>query len=436
MPRVGSQPPGIRLREYAALPRAGDAADGAGPYAGGVSADRELRWDGRPWFREGRAWAGPPPGARYVFVLVVAMIQVFGSIGAAHGQPARRGIDAVAVALLLVGPAALTQLRRRPPLALAVVAAATATFLAIGYPYGPVVLSLAVALVATVAQGHRVAAWAIGGAVLAVDAASRLLSDGSGWSWVAFGGELAWLLVLLAVGELLRVRGERAATYRQAALERRRRQAGEERLRIAQELHDVVAHHMSLINVQAGVALHLAERKPENVEPALRAIRDASKEALTELRSLVELLRDPDSPAPLSPAATLAALDDMVERAGHAGLEVRKTVNGAPHALPASVELAATRIAQEAVTNVVRHAAARRAEVHLEYGDGVLAVRVEDDGRGMSDSTASAESLLGNGIRGMRERAAALGGSLDVDRSPLGGVRVLATLPTGGGVRG
>jgi signal transduction histidine kinase len=185
---------------------------------------------------------------------------------------------------------------------------------------------------------------------------------------------------------------------------------------------------MSLINVQAGVALHLADRRPEAVEPALRAIRDASREALTELRSLVEVLRDPDRPAPLSPVATLATLEEMVERAGHAGLELRKTVTGTERPLPAAVELAATRIVQEAVTNVVRHARARRAEVHLDYGDGVLGVRVEDDGRG---GVVDADSLPGNGIRGMRERAAALGGTLEVGSSALGGARVEARLPTG-----
>jgi signal transduction histidine kinase len=360
----------------------------------------------------------------------VALGQVVGSFGAARGQPDRRGIDALAVLLLLVGPAALTFLRRRPREVLIVVAAATTAFLAIGYPYGPVFLSLAIAVVATVAQGHRVTAWVVGGAMVLVHSLTRALADSPPWSWAALGAEVAWLLVLLSAGELFRVRGERAATFRQAALERRRREAGEERLRIAQELHDVVAHHMSLINVQAGVALHLAERKPENVEPALRAIRDASKEALTELRSLVEVLRDPDNPAPRSPAATLSALDDMVERAAHAGLRVDKVVAGGVRPLPAAVELAATRIAQESITNVVRHAHATRAEVRVDYGDGVLGVRVDDDGHGASNSLTALDSLPGNGIRGMRERATALGGTLEVDTSPLGGVRVSATLPT------
>jgi signal transduction histidine kinase len=234
--------------------------------------------------------------------------------------------------------------------------------------------------------------------------------------------------VVLALAEVVRVRAERAASFRQAAQERRRRQAGEERLRIAQELHDVVAHHLSLINVQAGVALHLAERRPENVEPALRAIKDASGEALGELRSLIDVLRD-DAPAPRAPAPTLASLDDIVERSTHAGLQVTKTVEGQSRPLPAAVELAAYRVVQEAITNVVRHAQARRAVVALGYGADRLTVRVDDDGRA---GVGEAQLEQGNGLRGMHERAAALGGTLAVGASPIGGLRVELTLPTGG----
>jgi signal transduction histidine kinase len=177
------------------------------------------------------------------------------------------------------------------------------------------------------------------------------------------------------------------------------------------------------------VALHLSEnQRPEQVEPALRAIKDASKEALTELRSLIDVLRADGAPAPRAPQATLAGLDDIVERSGHAGLAITKTVTGRPRVLPAALELAAYRIVQEAVTNIVRHAHASRATVDVDYGDSVLTVRIEDDGTG----ARSVQNLKeGNGIGGMRERARALGGELEVQASELSGLRVEAHIPTG-----
>jgi signal transduction histidine kinase len=391
----------------------------------------DLAW-GPPWLR-GRGTGtgtGPRnPAGRYVLALVLAVVQLGGSAGASHGQPGRRPLDLLAVVLLLVAPVAVTVLRRFPLAALAGTALSAAVYLARGYAYGPVFLGLAVVLVVSVVRGHRVAAWLGAAAVLVGDAVGRLLFDTGPWSWQVTGGLLAWTLVVLAVAEVGRSWRERAATYRQAARETRLRQAGEERLRIAQELHDVVAHHMSLINVQAGVALHLADRRPEQVEPALVAIRDASKEALTELRSLIDVLRLDGAPAPRSPVANLAGLDDIVERSGHAGLQVTKTVTGKPRALPAAVELAAYRIVQEAITNIVRHAQATRAAVTLGYGEDVLSVTIEDDGNG---AARLANLVQGNGISGMQERARALGGELRVEPARGGGLRVEAVLPTGG----
>jgi signal transduction histidine kinase len=249
-----------------------------------------------------------------------------------------------------------------------------------------------------------------------------------GWSWGEALGVGAWALVILIVGEMARVRRERAIAAGQIRAETERRQANEERLRIARELHDVVAHHMSLINVQAGVALHLVDRRPEQAQTALAAIKDASKEALVELRALVGVLRDEAEAAPRAPASTLASLDGLIERSGHAGLTVRKLVDGDARPLPAAVELAAFRIIQEAITNVVRHSGARHAEIRLGYRADVLTVDVSDDGTGGARLGAVQE---GSGIRGMRERAAALGGTLTMEATPSGGTRVAATLPLG-----
>ena len=368
----------------------------------------------------------PPP---VVLAVVLAAIQLAGSFGAARAQPERRALDLLAVALLLTGPAALALLTRdRVPAVTVVVGTATAAYLVLGYPYGPVVLSLVVAVLAAVLTGHRLVAWLVVGGVLLAHGIAAALDPGRGWSWPAAVATLAWALLVLALAEVVRVRRERAVTHRHAIAEERRRRAGEDRLRIAQELHDVVAHHMALINVQASVALHLRDRHPEQVDEALRVIKGASKEALVELRSLIDVLRDGDAPAPRRPAATLAALDDLVERSRYAGLDLEVHLTGEPGPLPAEVELTAYRVVQEAVTNVVRHAGARHAEITIEHGAGALAVRVEDDGSGSGGARPLAE---GTGIRGMRERVAALGGALTIDASPLGGLRVSATLPTG-----
>ena len=254
-----------------------------------------------------------------------------------------------------------------------------------------------------------------------------MLDPGRGWSWGAAAATLAWALLVLALAEVGRVRGERASSHRRALAEQRRRREGEERLRIARELHDVVAHHMSLINVQASVALHLRGTHPEQVDEALQVIKGASKEALVELRSLIEVLREGDGPAPRHPAASLAALDDLVERSRSRAWTSRPARPASPTPLPPGVELAAYRVVQEAVTNVVRHSGAGRAEVVVEHRPGSLVITVDDDGSGVGDVDALPE---GNGIRGMRERAAALGGEVRLAPSPLGGLHVEASFPT------
>lgn len=236
-----------------------------------------------PWDRDAERWGPPrrvPPGAWVVGPVVVALLQVVGSLGASRGQPAARDIDALGVALLLVGPVALALSRRWAVPGLVVSGLAVAVWLALGYPYGPVFAAYAVLTVVVIARGGRWVAWAVAGMVVAGQALRGWAAPGTGWSWAGTAGLLAWLLVALAVAEVLRGRRDRMVATIAARREERRRREGEERLLIAQELHDVVAHHMSLINVQAGVALHLAERRPESVEPALRAIRDASSEGL------------------------------------------------------------------------------------------------------------------------------------------------------------
>jgi signal transduction histidine kinase len=218
--------------------------------------------------------------------------------------------------------------------------------------------------------------------------------------------------------EMAKYRAEQARTRE----EQQRRQASEERLRIARELHDVLGHHLSLINVQAGVGLHLMDSRPEQAREALTAIKSASAEALREVRSVLGVLRPEEEAAPRAPAPSLARLDDLT---ADAGLPVRTVVDGTPRPLPAEVDRAAYRIVQEALTNVRRHAGpAAAAVVTIGYAEGEVTVRVTDDGAG---SAAPLDG--GNGIPGMRARAEALGGTLTAAPVPGGGFAVRAVLP-------
>jgi signal transduction histidine kinase len=186
--------------------------------------------------------------------------------------------------------------------------------------------------------------------------------------------------------------------------------------------------------VQAGVALHLLDERPDQARPALAAIKDASKEALGELRSVLDVLRrsEDGSTAPRAPTAGLRDLPGLVERTRAAGLDVTLDVSGGARSVAAGVDLAAFRIVQEALTNVVRHADTSRARVRLDYGDDELTVQVDDDGRvtapamtGTGDTTDGA----GKGIAGMRERVLALGGSFEAGPRPGRGFRVRARFP-------
>jgi signal transduction histidine kinase len=241
--------------------------------------------------------------------------------------------------------------------------------------------------------------------------------------------------VALAGAEAVRGRRERFAEIRRARELETRRQADEERLRIAQELHDVLAHNISLINVQSGVALHLMDEKPEQARIALTAINEASADALREVRSVLGVLRGTGERAPRAPAAGLGRIDELVSRTTAAGVEVKLEVHGERRPLPASIDLAAFRIVQEALTNIVRHAGAGAATVELTYGRDELTVQVDDDGQGPGPSGDRRERAAldgeggGNGIPGMRERTVALGGNFDAGPKSTGGFRVRARIP-------
>lgn len=371
---------------------------------------------------------------------LIALVQTAGTTGAAGHQSGRLALNAFGYLLLLLGPALLLFRRRYPAAVVVGVSAVTVVYLVAGFPYGPVFLSPVVALCVAVLRGHRRAAWLSAGAFYAAHLLLAYVVPG-GWQhgavsrpgWWPELGIAAWLSLVLAVAEILRFRSEQTAARRAARAEAERRRADEERLRMARELHDILAHSISLIHLQAGVALELLDSRPEQARTALVTIKAASKEALGEVRQVLGHLRTPGADAPRSPAPGLARLDELVRQAGHAGLTAALRTEGTPVGLPAGLDLAAFRIVQEALTNVIRHSAARSAEVTLGWRADGLTVQVDDPGPAGRGGEAEGS---GSGLVGMRERVAAVGGTLEAGPRPDGGFRVRAWLPTAAGAAG
>ncbi|HEX6523960.1 MAG TPA: sensor histidine kinase [Streptosporangiaceae bacterium] len=301
----------------------------------------------------------------------------------------------------------------------------------------PVWLALIVAYFNAVVAKRRAAA--IASAIIGV-----LVSSWPPWLIGARGHTTAsealwllfWLTVLLSVAELFRVRSQRAAEIESRRVAEARRAASEQRLAIARDLHDVVAHNISVINVQANTALHLMNRQPERAREALTAIHDVSKQAMAELRSVLGVLRTEsdgaDATAPRAPSPGLDRLPELAS--GTAGIAVRVITDGSPRPVPTGVDVAAYRIIQEALTNSVRHSGGSEATVLLRYDDDALTICVDDDGIGLTGGMRppgpSRPLRMGNGVAGMTERARALGGTLEAAPRADGGFRVLAWLPT------
>lgn len=363
--------------------------------------------------------------------LVMAAVTVGGSIGEAYPKQQDRLAGHLvphppAAAYLLVAAAALVLLwrRRRPVPVLVVSLAAVVAYTCLGYVDGAALLSPMVALyaVAVAVETRRAILLALLTMVALMGASAAFDPLGAtGGGFVLIPGEVAAALFLgLAVTN-------RRAYLRQGTEEEARRRVDAERLRIARELHDVVAHTMAMINVQAGVAAHVIADQPELAASALASIKTASKEGLRELRAILNVLRQADEGEPTQPAPRLDQLYDLVAATTQAGLPTTVTVHGTARPLPPTVDLAAYRIIQESLTNALRYAGPATTTVSLGYQDGQLLVEVLDNGRGTAIGEPHEGS--GQGIPGMRERAVAAGGSLDVGPCPGGGFRVRARLP-------
>jgi len=303
---------------------------------------------------------------------------------------------------------------RFPMPALVVATAATAVYLLFGAFYGPILFSFAVAVYTVAVYRPLRVSVVAGGAALLVLLISGVAGTGFGPDSVA--PLVAWVVAPVAAGFTVRVNREQSAQRRRDDAQR---QADAERLRVAQEVHDVVGHGLAAITMQAEIALHLLAKGESDATAALTAISRTSRASLDELRATLGAVRDDRSPAP-----GLAHLDALVDRTRSVGVPVSVEVAGPVSELPAAVDLAAYRIVQESLTNVLRHAGAATAAVRVQVTGPDLTVEVTDTGRGGSPAANG-----GHGLAGMRERATALGGRLDAGPRPDGGFAVTATLP-------
>jgi signal transduction histidine kinase len=350
-------------------------------------------------------------------VALVAIV-VFGTGPAAENQHQEASALAYALAVAACLPVAFW--RWRPAAAGIAISAATLAYLALGYAYGPVFVPFALGLFGLAAWSTpRVAVVAtsvILAASLLAPVPGLLAGTGDGRDFAVLA---AWVIVPVSVGALLRTRRQASADIRhQQAL----RVVSEERVRLAQEVHDVVGHELAVIAMHAGVALRVFDHEPARVRESLAAIRAASTGALDGLRAQLAVLRDPAAAPELRPAAGLADVPALLDRIRASGLPVRADVDGFD-AVPEAVGAAAYRILQESLTNVLRHGGPGvAARVRVAYGDGTLRVAVADTGR-------RPPGPEGQGIAGMRARAESLGGTLTAGPGPDGGFTVRADLP-------
>jgi signal transduction histidine kinase len=380
------------------------------------------------------------PASAWLFDSGLALVAAGLSTVVFVSNPVIRGLPhgtlALPYALVLLHTLPLAARRRFPGAVLAATVASGLAVAALGLPPEILVLPILVAVYSVAAYGDRwvslagLAAAELGSAAAQLPQPVRQEVPTVVTNGLIIGA--AWLLghfVGVRRGYITRLE-ERTGELEQARAELARRAVTEERLRLARELHDVVAHSISVIAVQSGVGAHVADTQPKEAAKALAAIEATSRATLEELRRLLGVLRQDSEPqGSLSPVPGLADLDSLLAEVAKAGLAVKLQVHGTRPPLPAGVDLSAYRIVQEALTNVVKHAGPARAQVVVGYHDRDITVEILDDGRGAATSTGGGRAGTGHGLIGMRERVVAFGGDLEVGPGPGGGFRVAARLP-------
>ncbi|MEV8224524.1 sensor histidine kinase [Streptomyces sp. NPDC079167] len=395
-----------------------------------------------PGLARARRWLRGHPlafdGGLALAVLTCMVCASFAEPDPGHGPVfGARTPGAPSVLLMVLAAAALVLRRRRPVPVLAVTALLSVVEFVFMDPPAPVVMSAVVALFSVAAGTDRPTTWRVGLLTMGALTASAMVVGTTPWYSQENLGVLAWTGLAGAAGDAVRSRRafidairERAERAERTREEEAGRRVAEERLRIARDLHDVVAHHIALVNVQAGVAAHVMDKRPDQAKEALAHVREASRSALNELRTTVGLLRQSGDPeAPTEPAPGLAVLDTLVATFRNAGLPVEVARTDPESPLPAAVDLAAYRIVQEALTNVRKHAGAdAKAEVSVVRVGGTAEITVLDNGTG-ADPRPAPDDGGRHGLIGMRERVTALGGTLTAGPRYGGGFRVHAILP-------
>jgi signal transduction histidine kinase len=374
-----------------------------------------------------------------VSAVAVTAVLVAGAYGEAHPiQPSDQVVHGHVVpqtpvaAFLLVGAACLVLVakRRYPITVLAISTCAAAVYSLLGYVNGAVVVAPTIAMYSVARSINARKALLLAAGTIVVLMGATVANNPLGPT----GGGLYLIPAEIAVASFagIAISSRRAylISVKERAADEARRLLDEERLRIARELHDVVAHTMATISVQAGAAAHVLADRPEAAAEAIQTIRIASKDGLRELRAILNVLRRADEGESTRPVPRLAQIDVLIAGASRAGLPTALNRLGEPRPLPAAIDLTAYRIIQESLTNAIRHAGSATATVTLDYDETVLRVAVTDTGRGViPGANLAADNGAGHGLVGMRERAETVGGEVHAGPAPGGGFQVIAELP-------
>ncbi|NNH74919.1 sensor histidine kinase [Nocardia uniformis] len=384
------------------------------------------------WFTRRPAWLPD-----VLLALFVTVVQVQSAAIPVPLEPVPKPVSAFGYALLVVSGVAIALRRRRPMLVFTITAVASLIYFGLDFPDRLSYLSLFVALYTLTAYGDGrrtlmiaaggITALALGWLIAAADIEPRVAI---GWVFFRIGASV----ISTTLGESVRSRRviaadaqERAELAERSRDEETRARVDAERLRIAREVHDTVAHAIAIINVQSGVTAHVLDKRPEQAREALRTIEQTSSRALHEMRAILGVLRDGDE---REPYPGFDQVRELADKARNAGLDITIEQTSPVTPLPSAVGSAAYRIVQEAITNVIRHVGPTRVTVSLEPGIDALRIRVADEGRRDSTHVPTPNSATtGRGIVGMRERCQLLGGELDAKSRPDGGFDIIAYLP-------